>query len=221
MAPCGCKPDGRRGALMSDRVILIPGAGVGGPDLWPMAWALRRRGFDARVFRCLTWGLPLAQSAARLQRWLAAQPPAGRWHLVGHSLGGLVGLRYLADFGGRGVGRFVTLGTPHTDVALARRLLRAPGGRWLIGRGVESALPHLPLSLPPGVEIGLIAGDRDAGLGRLVPRPNDMAIALAEALHPGIQHRVVLPVSHVGMLVSRPVIDQVTAFLHQGRFLSM
>jgi hypothetical protein len=36
---------------------------------------------------------------------------------------------------------------------------------------------------------------------------------------PGAKDHLVLPVSHVGMLISRDVVDQTAAFLKRGEFL--
>jgi pimeloyl-ACP methyl ester carboxylesterase len=208
-------------ADMNDLIALVPGAGIGGLDLLPMAWRLRRRGYRVRIFFCLTWAMPLAQSAHQLYQWLSAQAEP-RIHLVGHSLGGLVILQCLAHYRWAIAGRVVTLGTPHTNIAIARQLRRVPLGRWVVGRGVASALPLLPLPVPAGREVGVIAGSRDVGSGRLlsVPPPNDMAVSVQETQHPEIAQRVVLGVSHVGMLFSRLVADEVEAFLRYGQFRS-
>jgi pimeloyl-ACP methyl ester carboxylesterase len=206
---------------MTDLVALVPGAGVGGADLWLLAWRLRRMGYHVEIFFCLTWAKPLAQSAGQLYRWLLARPEP-RIHLVGHSLGGLVILRCLAEYGWAKAGRVVTIGTPHTDITIARQLMRAPMGRWVAGRGVMSALPLLPLRIPAGREVGVIAGNQDWGSGALlaVPRPNDMAVSVEETRHPEITQRIVLRVSHVGMLFSRQIADEIDVFLRNGQFTS-
>ncbi len=205
--------------MTGELVVLVPGAGVGGADLLALAWRLRRRGHRAKIFFCPTWALPLAQSARGLHRWLSQQP-APIIHLVGHSLGGLVILRCLAEYNWTRAGRVVTLGTPHADIAVARLGMHLPIGKWVAGRGVATALPLLPLHVPPGREVGAIAGSRSWGLSLFVtlPPPNDGVICVAETYHPEIAHHIVLPVSHTSMLFSGEVADETAAFLRSGQF---
>jgi hypothetical protein len=67
----------------------------------------------------------------------------------------------------------------------------------------------------------VIAGSRPWGLGHLVlrlPGTNDGVVRLEETEVAGMRDRIVLPVSHSGMLVSARVARQVTAFLERGAF---
>ncbi len=204
---------------MRDLVVLVPGVGLSGIDLLAVAWRLRRRGFRTHIFFCVTWALTLTESARRLQHWLAAQPDP-LMHLVGHSFGGLVVLRCLAECGWNRPGRVVTMGTPHTDIAVARQVRRLPFGTWAAGPGVDTALPLLPLPVPADREVGTLAGDRSWGLSFIfpVPSPNDGVICVAETRHPAIAHHLVLPLSHTDLLVSPQAADEVAAFLRRGRF---
>jgi hypothetical protein len=70
-------------------------------------------------------------------------------------------------------------------------------------------------------EIGLIAGSRSAGLGRLfadLPQPNDGTVAVDETHLPGANAHLVLDVSHLGMLWSQPVAGAAGRFLARGAF---
>ena len=51
-----------------------------------------------------------------------------------------------------------------------------------------------------------------------LPEPNDGIVAVAETVIPGERDRIILPVSHSGMLVSRAVATQAAAFLRNGKF---
>jgi hypothetical protein len=71
------------------------------------------------------------------------------------------------------------------------------------------------------VAIGVLAGTRRVGLGRLVPGlplPNDGVVALAETRLPGAADFIALPVAHSEMLASRRCAAQIAAFLESGRF---
>jgi triacylglycerol lipase len=59
------------------------------------------------------------------------------------------------------------------------------------------------------------------GAGELIcdlPKPQDGTVAAKEAKLEGAADRIMLPVSHLSMLVSREVAEQVVSFLRNGRF---
>jgi hypothetical protein len=74
----------------------------------------------------------------------------------------------------------------------------------------------------PGREIGVIAGSVGVGLGRVVarklPTPNDGVVTVEETECEAACDRIVLPINHMGMLVSRRVARQTGVFLRSGRF---
>jgi pimeloyl-ACP methyl ester carboxylesterase len=144
-------------------------------------------------------------------------------HLVGHSLGGLLILRALERAGRRALplpaGRVVLLGSPVGGSEAAAALLRMP----LLGRALgrsRAVLMGAP-AVAQGREIGVIAGNRALGLGRHFAHfgePNDGTVAVRETRLEGAVDRIVLPVSHTGMLLSRRVAQEAARFLGQGRF---
>ncbi|MBK6598378.1 MAG: hypothetical protein IPG25_11055 [Proteobacteria bacterium] len=70
-------------------------------------------------------------------------------------------------------------------------------------------------------EVGVIAGSRPVGLGRLFVRfddDSDGTVAVAETKLPGATDHVVMPVSHTGMQFSARVARQIGEFLEKGRF---
>jgi hypothetical protein len=97
------------------------------------------------------------------------------------------------------------------NMAAAERLLGASRDIWR----------SLPDDYRPRCEVGVIAGSRPWGLGRLftrLPGTNDGVVRLEETEVAGMRDRVVLPVSHSGMLVSARVAREVAAFLGSGAF---
>lgn len=149
-------------------------------------------------------------------------------HLVGHSLGGMViyrmfetGVlapdRFTGDFC-----RVVFLGTPVRGSQSARALARSGPGRRLLGAvGGGALLEGVPDRWPFTAQLGIIAGNRPRGLGRLLARfdaPNDGTVAVAETDLAGATDRCVLPVSHSGMWLSADVARQTAAFLENGHF---
>jgi len=143
-------------------------------------------------------------------------------HLIGHSLGGIVILKMIEHFGIERIGRIVSLGSPFCGSVAAANLRRLPGGKYLLGRAMAQANQEAAERSWNGArELGVIAGDRARGMGRLLgplPKPNDGTVAVAETRLPGATDHIVLPVTHFSMLWSADVADQVVAFLRDGRF---
>jgi len=153
----------------------------------------------------------------------AVAPQRGRVSLVGHSTGGVLLLRALADspqLAAR-VSRVVLLGAPYVDSAAAHALARLPGGRRLLGRTLGHWLAQ-PRPVPaPCHEVGVIAGTRPVGITRLIvrlPGVNDGAVSLDEARVPGARDLALVPVAHVALPLSQIVAREVIAFLRHGRF---
>lgn len=136
---------------------------------------------------------------------ILAQTPAQKIDIVGHSLGGLIGLYYLKKLGGQArVRRLVMMGTPvrGTWVALA--------GVATLGLWSTSSWQLLPRSrfldelaqgeLPPGAEVYTIAAARDW----VVPH--------ATTRFPGATP-VTVPLGHSSLVVSEDVYRRLSAIL--------
>jgi pimeloyl-ACP methyl ester carboxylesterase len=147
-------------------------------------------------------------------------------HLVGHSLGGLVILKLFeegADAPARmPPGRIVLLGSPLCGSRAAQNFARLPFGKKIMGLGVaEELLASRQRRWNGARDLGVIAGDLGFGLGRLVGTlggPSDGTILVEETELDGTADRLVLRVSHTGMLFSAAVARAAGAFLTTGRF---
>jgi pimeloyl-ACP methyl ester carboxylesterase len=183
---------------------------------------LTKAGFTPTVFRYPSMHSSLndvtAALAARLRSF------EGMVHTVGHSLGGVVLLETLEREAELPPGRTVLLGSPVRGSRAARSV-----AAWSLGPKLLGSLAIAELtrerdrnwSLPR--EIGMIAGCRSAGLGRLfadLPQPNDGTICVEETQFPGTTEHLVLDVSHTGMLFSLPVADAVQNFLVNGSLVA-
>jgi pimeloyl-ACP methyl ester carboxylesterase len=166
-----------------------------------------------------------AANARALAKYLS-EIRADTLHLVGHSLGGVMILKSFEEVpqlqASLPAGRIVVMGSPLRGSMTARNLARLPFGRKIMGMSVAEEV------MPPGErrwngsrELGVIAGNSGFGLGRLVGKlagPNDGTILLEEVQIEGASDRVVLPVSHTGMLFSAAVARAAGSFLRTGRF---
>ena len=208
----------RHGNSKTD-VILVHGLWYGSWALRALSRRLRRDGFKVHLFTYPATSVSLAAHAGSLYEF-ARTTKADSLHFLGHSLGGLVVLRMLSENPGLPPGRVVLLGSPLGGSIVARRMRNLPGSRKLLGE-VRTALELGYSRLPKDRETGLIAGSMGLGLGLLMGGtggPGDGTVSLNEASTPGLHDRMVLPVSHSGLLYSDKVARHAANFLEAGRF---
>ncbi|MSQ59860.1 MAG: alpha/beta fold hydrolase [Betaproteobacteria bacterium] len=203
-----------------DDVVIVHGLWLHGLVFEVLRRRLCRGGFDAHAFSYPSMGRSFGANASALASYVSSLK-AGVVHLVGHSLGGLICLRYASENPDPRLSRIVLLGSPVRGSATAARLAKRPFGKWLLGRSprelAEGVTPHLP----PGAEAGVIAGTLGVGLGRLIlplPAPHDGTVAVAETRLPGARDFLLMPVSHTGLVFSAAVAAQVACFLRAGSF---
>jgi pimeloyl-ACP methyl ester carboxylesterase len=143
-------------------------------------------------------------------------------HLLGHSMGGIIVLRYLQAGADSRVRRALLLGTPAAGCEAARLFERQPWGGALLGRSLELWQSPFAERIESEVEVGAIAGSEPFGLGPLfvhLAAPSDGVVRVEETRIAGLRDHVVLPVSHTGMLISNDVAAQAATFLGKGRFI--
>ena len=144
---------------------------------------------------------------ARKVESIVAQTGIPRVDIVGHSMGGLVGLDYLKRLGGRHrVRRLVMLGTPTQGTWSALfGLVTAPLGlaslQLLPGSPFLRELAERPL--PPGADVVSVGAIRDW----LAP--------LSSTVLDGVRH-IALPTGHSGLLVDAEVAEVVVGLLKAG-----
>ncbi|MGH8029353.1 MAG: esterase/lipase family protein [Arenimonas sp.] len=200
-----------------ETVLVLHGLMMRSPALWPLAHRLRQRGYATLTFDYGTiFGSP-ARAMERLAMLLYGHSP-GPVHVVAHSLGGLIALETMNQYQKLPPGRVVCLGSPLAGSSSARNLAHRNLGL-LSGR--SGPLLRGGLQQLPAREVGVIAGARSLGLGRMFGRfdgLNDGTVAVWETRLPGLKEHIVLPVSHTGLIFDRRVASMVADFLEVGYF---
>lgn len=204
------------GMLMPGTVVLLHGIWMAAATLRPLAARLRAHGWKTE-----TLGYPsIFGDTDRTVARIADRIRGRDVQVVAHSLGGLMAVRALQGARGAKPHRLVCLGTPLAGASAAHALDRRPVLRMWMGRSAPILREGTP-TLPPGVEVGMIAGCVPRGLGGVVARfdgDHDGTVAVTDTRVPGLHDHCVVQASHSGLLVSAEVAEQVACFLQDGRF---
>src|SRR5262245_5628874 len=120
-------------APSAEAVLLLHGAWMNPLVMVYLAHALRREGFAAQTLGYRTMRDPLEAHLSRLAGRIA-KLEATRVHLVGHSLGGLIVLRYLQRVADLRVKRAVLLGSPVAGCRAAADFAGLAGGELMMGK---------------------------------------------------------------------------------------
>ena len=202
-------------------IVTVHGLWNRGPEAWLLRRRLRRlTGRPVVQFRYPSVVRGFSQNADRLAASIEQGP--GPVDLVGHSLGGLLAMEAVRRVSPGAVRRVVLLAAPVRGSASARRLISvSPGGRRAVGESTEALVRGVDLTVPSGVEVGMIAGSGAVGMGRLLGAMrgiHDGTVELEETRFDGLADHLLLPVTHTGMLFSAEVAEAAADFLRDGRF---
>lgn len=192
-------------------VVLVHGFLANKFMLSVLARRLRRYGYQTDAWGYWNMQCSLLVHADRLARELSvldADPRVGRIHLVGHSMGCIIGRAALGGVRPAKLGRFVMLAPPNRGSFVATatagtfgRLLRPVAE---MSTAADSLVNQLPM--PAGVEVGVIAAEHDA-------------LVTEESTHPDAPHaHVTLPTWHTGLLFRPETPSLVASFLESGSF---
>lgn len=190
-------------------VVLVHGMGRSRLSMFMMGRSLERAGY-----RVVNWGYPLqTPHVAELGERLAAEVKeqrgaAPRVHFVTHSLGSIIVRWTLAHDPPPAPGRVVMMAPPNQGSAAADRYARWVG--WLLPPirelTTDPASTARSLALPPGAEVGVIAGARDG------------KVSIAESHLEGERDHVVVSSRHTFIMNRRDVRRLVHRFLATGSF---
>lgn len=207
-----------RGAAGRETVFLVHGMGRTRASMTLLAYRLRKAGFRTVNVPFNQTTESLEEITARLLKTVASEAGTLPYHLVGHSLGNVVIRNGFKAGYAPGLGRIVMLAPPNAPARLAVRLRKVLPYRWVTGdSGQRLADPDFYAALPvPGVEFGVIAGDRGQPL--TFDEPNDGIVAVSETRLEGMTDFRVLHRTHTFLMNAPDTAAHCLAFLRTGRF---
>jgi pimeloyl-ACP methyl ester carboxylesterase len=203
-----------------DTVVLLHGIWMKPIVMQALSMRLRAVGYRSSCFSYPSRSKTPAQNA-RLFHDYVQTLEGDRLHFVAHSLGGIILMHYFAQGHDSRPGRVVLLGSPIGGSASARQFSDLALTRLALGKSIEQGLLGDVPAWSGERQIGMIAGSRSIGVGKLLGRSaeiNDGAVYLSETQMSSMTDHITLPVSHTGMLFSAKVARQVIHFLENGYF---
>lgn len=215
-------------ARAADTVVLLHGLGRSPLAMARLEHNLRASGYEVRNLAYPSQRADIRTLAdAALGPVFAAAPAGTRIHIVTHSMGGILVRQYLHDHGTPAtLGRVVMLAPPNAGSALVDRLQTWPLYRWINGPAglqlgtASDSVPNTLGPLPPGVELGVIAGNRSLNplFSAWLSGPDDGKVTVASTHLANESAHLTVPHSHTWLMWRAPVLAQVKTFLRTGRF---
>jgi hypothetical protein len=192
-------------------VVLLHGLGRSARAMYGLGQWLSEQGYRAEAWDYDTVGRPIQQSAQwfekELQR-LEQDDDVQRYHIVTHSLGGIVTRKMLLQSRPRKLGKVVMLAPPNQGSPWGRRL------GWLL-RPISPSLYQLSdrpgsyvtrMEAPQGVPIGIIAAEEDGKV------PVDSTHLATESDH------VIVDGGHTWIMNRPDTRRHILTFLQHGSF---
>jgi pimeloyl-ACP methyl ester carboxylesterase len=195
----------RGGMAVGDPVVLVHGLWMTGREMRVLGGRLTQAGYRPCYFRYRSWRGGLAGAVRDLREFIG-KTEGERVHLVGHSLGGVVIARMLAEADLDRPGRVAMLGTPMAGSAVGAKLARSGAGRWLMGAVAREGIVERPPRWSGERALLVVAGNLPIGTGIFfgLEKPHDGLIRVEETrVESG--RAAVVRASHVGLLLSRKV----------------
>lgn len=215
-------------AHAADTVVLLHGLGRSPLSMARLERNLRAEGYEVRNLSYPSQRTDIRTLAeTTLGPVFGAAPADARIHIVTHSLGGILVRQYLHEHGTpASLGRVVMLAPPNQGSALVDRL-----ERWAFYRAINGpaglqlgtatgSTPNTLGAIPPGVDVGVIAGNRSWNplFSAWLAGPDDGKVTVASTHVAGETDHLTLPGSHTWIMWRRPALDAVRTFLLTGRF---
>lgn len=213
-----------------ETVICVHGLFDNSASMGPMARYFARLGYDVHVIAYSSTRDTIENHIRTFEDKMAqlAIPDSARLiHFIGHSLGGLLIRGYLNNRPDeKGIGRIVTISTPHRGSPIADRLAVYAFPRKIAvpveGLKTEGDEAAIHMANPASrLEIGTIAGGtgRAAGFYAEIGSDNDGVVPEYSTHLEGEKDHIVLPYTHSVIHWRKETIEQTAHFITEGSFI--
>ena len=209
----------------NEAVVFIHGIWGTPANFMPLAARLSLEGYDPHLFSYNSVTKPPEENAAKLNRFIE-HIEADIVHLVAHSLGGIVLKHLMHNHSPERIGKTLMLATPINGSEVAKDLNKNDMTKLILGKATERGLLGNVPPWPEGRPLGMVAGDKDVGVGKLLKKggldgPNDGVVKLSETMSDEITYRYEIGYSHTAMLLTNELAISVLCYLRDGNFEAM
>lgn len=192
------------------QVVLVHGMGRTPLSMLRLGRELRRAGHTVRLLGYAASVESFARIVHRVQSRFAEAASAGRYVVVGHSLGGLLARAALTGQlpASTWPAHLIMLGTPNQPPRQAQRYAKLPPYRWINGECGQLLTQHdFFARLPPlSIPYTIVAGTRGWPGGRIFGnQANDSVVAVDETLVSASDTPITVPARHTFMMNHRRV----------------
>ncbi len=204
--------------IASKRIILIHGMWMNGFSMRFIGHQLKKKGWQVSYYDYSSMFTPFEQNVEGLYAlWQSFQSDQVR--LVAHSLGGLLVLEMMKKYHLTNLPRTVLMGCPINGSAVAKKILSNKLGKAALGKSGKVLLSGV--SCTQSNQFGIIIGSKGLGVGHLIqkiPKPHDGVVAFDEADTNCAEDKIILPLTHASMLISRKTSGAIDRYLSVGKF---
>jgi hypothetical protein len=185
----------------------------------PLAKRLEAMGFETQIVTYKTTRVNRKELFAKIDDALSDDKLNV---ILGHSLGGVMGLEYLKKRGlpTSKVSHLITLGSPLNGSSIAQRLVDLRIGKYM-GESLSNELKPRQREWLGQQKLGSMTGNLPIGFrGVLLPEEmeSDGTVAVAETKIDGMSDHVVVPSSHTSIIYSQTTPELVKKFIEEGSF---
>ena len=194
----------------NETVVLIHGLASSRVLMLPLAFQMRAAGFRTKLFGYFTFFGSIPKHAKRFASYLERldnDPAIDQWHVVAHSLGGIICRQTLCDVPFQKLGKVVMLSPPNQGSRAAKLLsYLVPLSTTVrqLSNDAKSFVRQMPS--PEGLNIGVVAAS------------HDRVVSEASSHLPTEQDYITVYGGHNGLLVRPKAARQVVNFLKNGHF---
>lgn len=206
-------------------VVFIHGIWGTPANFIPLAARLTLEGYDPHLFAYNSVTKTPDENAEKLRVFID-RIEADAIHLVAHSLGGIVLKHLMHSHKPERIDKTLMMATPIKGSEVAKDLNKNDMTKLVLGRATERGLLGDAPPWPKGRPLGMIAGDKDVGVGKIFKKgglegPNDGVVKLSETMSDEITHRYEISYSHTAMLLTNELAISVLCYLRDGNFEAM
>lgn len=203
------------------RVVLLHGLWRGHHSMEPLARKLREHGFSTLNIPYPSIRLPIEEIAQRIHQMLVERSDGRPFHLVTHSLGGIIARQMIAN-GQCQIQRLVMLAPPSNGSEIVDHLQSCPLLSWFLGpAGRQLATSGIPSQLPPlptHVEAAAIMGSHVSikCFDRILSAPHDGIVSASKGHLPELRAFAVVDADHTFISIHPEAIRLCREFLSDG-----